>query len=144
MSKGTFRKVGKSSKTLYGPRAMLVCGFTPEEQKAVVAFVKGLGMKSVPVIFAVKSDGNGILQELMSRPDQSGFEEHCPLERTIVLSGITESELHKILSSYRGTGLPQPLWATLTPVSHTWPLSDLVEELKKERAAIERKRQTGG
>ena len=29
MSEGTLRKIGESTEPMYGPRALLICGFTP-------------------------------------------------------------------------------------------------------------------
>ncbi len=139
MSKGTFKKVGKSSKTLYGPRAMLVCGFSPREQKALLEFLEAIRIAGLPVVFATDTDGKSLLKTLLARPDQSGKDQICSLDRAIILSGITEKELQHTLSAYRGSGLPRPLWATLTPHSEAWCLSDLLEELKKEREAMEKK-----
>ena len=140
MSEDTFKKVGKSAKTLYGPRAMLACGFTPPEQQSLMEFLEGIDMADIPVIFAAQTDGGACLKDLLARPGQSGRDQPCAADRAIILSGITEEELHRTLSAYRGTELPRPLWATLTPYSETWCLSDLLEELKKEREAVEKKK----
>jgi hypothetical protein len=120
---------------------MLVCGFPPAEQQAVTALLKETRVPHVPVIFAVRSDGTVRLSELLTQPDQSGRDSESGLSRAIVLSGITEDELHRILAAYRQSGLPRPLWATLTPTSETWPLSELLSELEAERQAMEQQKQ---
>ena len=140
MSEGTFQKVGKSAKTLYGPRAALVCGFSSEEQKALMAFMAGIELTDLSVVFAAEADNETLLKDLVTRPDQSGKETDSGLARAIILSGITEEELHRMLSTYRKLELPRPLWATLTPHSESWPLSALLEELQKERLATEQKK----
>lgn len=140
MSGDTFKKVGKSAKTLYGPRAVLACGFTPPEQQRLMEFLEGIDMADIPVIFATESDGDACLKDLLARPGQSGRDQACTADYAIILSGITEEELHRILSAYQSTDLPRPLWATLTPYSETWCLSDLLKELKKEREAMEKKK----
>ena len=140
MSGDTFKKVGKSSKTLYGPRAMLACGFTAPEQQALMGFLESINLADIPVIFTTETDGNTCLKDLLERPGQSGRDQACGADRAIILSGITENELQRTLSAYRGTELPRPLWATLTPYSEAWCLSDLLEELKKEREAMEKKK----
>lgn len=140
MSEGTFKKVGKSSKTLYGPRAMLVCGFPPPEQQTLMEFLESINLTDLPVIFTTATDGTACLKDLLDRPAQSGRDQPCGPDRAIVLSGITENELQRTLSAYRSAALPRPLWATLTPYSETWCLSDLLEELKKEREAVEKKK----
>ncbi len=139
MSGGTFRRVGKSETTLYGPRAMLICGFPGSEKNGVVDLVRGIGLENLSVVFASADDGTARVGELLARPDMSGLNSaHGPV-RAIVLSGITEKELHMILSRYRESGMPRPLWATLTPVSVNWCLADLLSELDAERRAMEKR-----
>ncbi|MBS3757657.1 MAG: DUF3783 domain-containing protein [Desulfobacterales bacterium] len=140
MGEGTFKKVGKSAKTLYGPRAALVCGFSATEQKALMAFLKRIQLTDLCVSFATESDSGALLKDLIARPDRSGQDVDSGLERAIILSGITEEELHKTLSAYRKNDLPVPLWATLTPYSESWRLSALLEELRKERIAMKKKK----
>ena len=86
------------------------------------------------------ADTEKSLCELFTWPNQSGLNTDSDIERAVVLSGMTERELQQILGNYRGAGLPRPLWATLTPFSENWPLSNLLDELKKERSAMERNR----
>jgi hypothetical protein len=139
MSEGTFKKVGASAEPMYGPRAILVCGYTPSEQNTVIKLLDAMNLIDVPIIFATETDQKICLAELLTLSDQSGRNTACDMARAIVMSGITEKELHQILSAYKGCGLPRPLWATLTPFSETWTLSSLLEELQKERIAMEEK-----
>lgn len=139
MSEGTFRKIGESAEPMYGPRAILVCGFTPSEQKTVMKLLDTIQLADVPVIFATTADTETCLRELLTLPNQSGRNMDCNIARAVVMSGISEIELQQILSKYKGAGLPRPLWATLTPFSENWALSALLEELKKERIAMEQK-----
>jgi hypothetical protein len=138
MTDGSFSKGGRSARTLYGPRAMLVCGYAPEEQEVLTKFLDSIHLRNLPLIFASDEDGDTLLGELVTRPDQTGRDGSGVLERAIILSGITENELQRALSAYHGLDLPRPLWATLTPYSKAWRLRDLLKELKKERAATER------
>jgi hypothetical protein len=140
MNNGTFRKVEKSEKTLYGSRAALVCGFEPEAQEILSGFFRVMDIKDLAVVFPTDTDDETSIMDLLSRPDQSGQGISSALECAIILAGITENELHRILSGFRGLGLPRPLWATLTPISQSWPLSTLISELKKERAAMEKRK----
>ncbi|QTA87424.1 DUF3783 domain-containing protein [Desulfonema magnum] len=137
MRKGTFKKVGDSTEAMYGPRAILVCGFTPSEQKTVIELLDTIHLADVPIIFATDTDTEIRLGKLLTLPSRSGRDTDCDIARAIIMSGITERELQKILSTYKDTGLPRPLWATLTPFSENWTLSSLLKELKKERAAME-------
>ncbi len=136
MSEGTFKKVGESTERMYGPRALLVCGFTPSEQKTLMKLLDAIQIKDVPVIFATDADTEKCLCDLLTLPNQTGRNTNCNIERAVVMSGITERELHHILTHYKGTGLPRPLWATLTPFSEHWALSALLKELNNERSAM--------
>lgn len=138
MSKGRFKEVGESDEPMYGPKAMLVCGFTPSEQKTVMTLLETIQLTDVPVIFAKDTDNGLCLGELLSLPDQSGRDVDCGMERAVVLSGLTEKKFHQILTNYKTTELPRPLWATLTPFSENWTLSNLLEELRKERIKMEK------
>jgi hypothetical protein len=138
MSQGTFKEIGESAKPLYGPRALLVCGFTPFEQETVMNLLDSIELANVPVIIAVTDDAETRLGEMLTRPDQTGLAAESDMARAIVMSGITADELHRIMSAYRSSGLPRPLWATLTPVSENWALAALLEEFNKERLAMEK------
>ena len=140
MNKGTFKKVNKTKKALFGPRAMLVCGFSSEEQQRFMQFLDIIDMGDVPVIFPTTGESETLLKDLLNQPGQAGRDLDSNMDRTIILSGVLENELHKTLSAYRDTPLPRPLWATLTAISQDWPLSALIEELKKERAAMEQRK----
>ncbi|HPY34214.1 MAG TPA: DUF3783 domain-containing protein [Smithellaceae bacterium] len=136
MSQETFKKIGDSAEQMYGPRAILICGFTPFEQETVMSALDNIELADVPVIVATVADAETRLGEMLTRPDQTGLGADSDTARAVVMSGITANELDNIISVYRSTGLPRPLWATLTPVSENWTLATLLEELKKERSAM--------
>lgn len=138
MSEGTFKKIGESAEPMYGPRAMLVCGFRPSEQKTLMKLLETARLTDIPVLFAADTDAGTCLGELLTLPDRSERNTCGDMERAVILSGITEIELHQILAGYKTTGLPRPLWATVTPVSEKWALSTLLKELKKERIAMKK------
>jgi hypothetical protein len=138
MSQGTFKKIGESTQPMYGPRSILVCGFPPAERDTIMKLLDSIQLKDLPVIFTTAADSEERLGDLLTRPDQSGRNADSGSVRAIVLSGITENELHRTLSAYREVGLPRPLWASLTPFSETWTVSALLEELKNERIAMEK------
>ena len=143
MSKGTFTKIGESTEPMYGPRAILACGFTPLEQEKLMKALDNIPLTALSVTFATAADTGKPLDELLTRPDQSGQNEKSDIARAVIMSGITEQELQATLSSYKTSGLPRPLWATLTPFSEKWALSALLDELKKERLAMERHKRKG-
>jgi hypothetical protein len=56
----------------------------------------------------------------------------------MIMSGFTQQEVHTIMSAYRKVGLPNQFWATLTPVSETWPIEKLLGELAAEAEAMKK------
>ena len=133
-----FSRVTRSSRPLYGPRKLLVCGFTPEGQSALGEVISASTITDLPAIYAASIDLEESLGDLMSRPANTGRGEPSQMPAAIIMAGITENELHQLMAGYRDAGLPSPLWATLTPTSERWPLRQLLTELSKEREALKR------
>ena len=125
---------------MYGPRRVLVCGYGPDDQRAFLALLEEVHLSDLPVVFLTEEQLNHPLGEILSLADRSGRGRPPAGRRAVVLSGITETELHAIISAYRRQGLPEQLWATLTPTSENWPVSRLLDELAAERAAFQRRK----
>ncbi|NIA19690.1 MAG: DUF3783 domain-containing protein, partial [Xanthomonadaceae bacterium] len=56
--------------------------------------------------------------------------------RAVILSGMTENEIHRLMTLNRKTCKQRTIWATITPVSETWTLEQLLHELQAEREAL--------
>ncbi len=132
----TFSRVERSANRLYGPRVLLVCGFTAEGQSAIVEQIQTAGIDSLSVVFATTADLETQLGALFKREGLSGRNEPSRMPAALIMAGIKEAELHALMARYRSAGLPWPLWATLTPTSETWTLRALLKELAAERAAL--------
>ena len=72
MSEGTFKKVGESREPMYGPRAILVCGYSAKEQEAVLKLLNTIELADVPVVFAETSDAKIRLGELLREMASEG------------------------------------------------------------------------
>jgi len=138
-----FSRVTRSSRPLYGPRKLLICGFTSDGQNALDKVVTASTVADLPVIYAASEDLEETLTSLMSRSANSGRGEASRMPAAIIMAGITENELHQLIANYREAGLPNPLWATLTPTSESWRLRQLLTELSAEKAALEKQRPSG-
>ncbi len=132
----TFSRVVRSENCLYGPRALLVCGFTPEGQSAILERIEAAGLDSLSVVFATTEDLATGLGGLFTRDSGTGRDEPSRMPAAVIMAGISEAELHQLMERYRSAGMPWPLWATLTPTSETWTLRALLKELAAERAAL--------
>ena len=136
MEKGTFKKVGESEERMFGPTRLLVCGYASSEQKEIQALVCECLTKEIPLIFATKEDEKSELGEILDSEPGKGKGISSDLKRAVIMSGLTEKELHLLLNSYRENGFPRQLWATLTPVSEKWTLGQLLNELSAEAEAF--------
>ncbi len=132
----TFSRIERGDNRLYGPRALLVCGFTAEGQDAIVEQVQAAEIDSLAVVFAATADLETRLGVLCQRQSLTGRSEPSRMPAALIMAGITEAELHRLMGAYRTAGLPWPLWATLTPNSESWTLRALLKELAAERAAL--------
>jgi hypothetical protein len=139
MEDGAFEKVEHSEKRMYGPKGIIVCGYPPSEHKFFLLFMEKAGFNDRPVIFVRTEDASKSLGELLSLPTTSGAGEPSGMARALIVSGFTQNELHKIMSAYRWAGLPRQLWATVTPVSESWTVGRLLEELTKEAESFKEK-----
>jgi hypothetical protein len=138
MAQGTFKKVGKSKKQMYGPQGILVCGYQPGEQSSLLCLLEQNGFKDLPVIFATDDYSAKSLKEVFTFNDRAGFGKQSDMRRAIIMSGFTQKELYKLMGIYRLSEMPSPLWATLTPISESWSISHLLDELAAESEAMKR------
>jgi hypothetical protein len=136
MSEGKFEKIQDSDDRMYGPKGILVCGYPPPEQRFFAMFMEKAGFSDRPIIFPTTRDAGRTLKDLLGLTAGSGMGEPTDLPRTVIMSGFTQNEVHRIMSAYRQAGLPAQLWATLTPVSEHWLLSDLLRELVTENESL--------
>lgn len=132
----TFSRVSRSSQVLYGPRKLLICGLTPEGQAAFDDVMAAAAMQALPLIYARSTDLEIPMADILSHSANTGRDEPSRMPAAIIMSGISENELHQLIASYRKAGMPEPLWATLTPTSESWTLRQLLTELSAEQQAM--------
>jgi hypothetical protein len=77
----------------------------------------------------------------MELEDGTGWEVSSELPRAIIMAGITQNELHRLMSACRQSRMKPTLWATLTPTSETWTIQNLLIELAAEHRAMLEKKQ---
>ena len=133
---GTFRAVGASDAKMHGATAVLVSGFTVEDQKALRSLMDRNGLSDVPAVYIVAAFLDLSLSELARLPAESRAGETAELPRCVVMSGLSEKQLHALMDSYREASLPRPHWASVTPTSETWSIKKLLIELLKESEAM--------
>lgn len=140
MKKKGFQKVQPTDRRMYGPRKLLVCGYPQSEHGSFLELVAGCGLRELPVVFVSEADADSTLQTLLAQPHGSGQDRDSTLRRAVIMSGLTERELHGLLGGYRQAGRPAQLWATLTPTSEGWSIQSLLDELDAERKAFQQRK----
>jgi len=139
--KSTFQKVKKSNKKMYGTRRILACGYSLSEQPSFLSFLEQADFQGFSVIFVTTNQSTNTLKELLALPDKSGQGEESNMRRAIIMSGFTQKELHNLMTAYRRAELTSQLWATLTPISENWSVTNLLKELAAESEAITKQRE---
>ena len=140
MADARFEKLQRSDETIHGPRKILLCGFGREAQPKFGAVLEMAGMADVPLVWAVAEDKETAVGELFARPRGTGEGMGSALPRAVVMAGISENELHRLMSACKRAGMRNALWAALTPTSETWTLEALLGELSAERREMKGKR----
>jgi hypothetical protein len=140
MAKGRFEKIEDSDRCLHGPRMLLLTGCVAEDQTRFKTLLQALGFADLALVWAGEEQSETLIGDLAQLPDGSGNGRSSSLLRAVIVGGICEKELGRLISGCRKAGLQQTLWATLTPTSVTWPLQQLLTELAAEHAAMSRKK----
>jgi hypothetical protein len=140
MSDGGFEKVTASDEPMYGPRKLLICGFSAEIQPHVVKLLELLKLSDIPRIWATAEHGGSLISDVLALDNDTGWGVTSELPRAIIMCGLTQNELHRLMSGSREAGMKSPLWATLTPISETWTVQDLLKELMAEHQAMQNRK----
>ena len=141
MTDAGFQKVTQSDNLLYGPRKLLLCGFPAGAQPKFIRLLKMIGLSEMPMVWVSEDQADNRLADLVQLEDGSGAGASSELPRAIIMSGISQMELHLLMSGCRKSGMRQPLWATLTSTSETWSIQNLLKELAAEHEAMKKSRQ---
>lgn len=136
MPHGKFEKMTRSDTALYGNRKLLVCGLPYPAQPKFKAVLKMANMADVPVVWAGEDKSQTVISDLFMLDKDTGFGKASVLPRAIIVSGISENELHRLMRICKKTRMKKTIWAVLTPSSETWTLNQLLAELQAERKAM--------
>lgn len=136
MTDAGFEKVVPSEKKLYGPRKLLLCGFSIQSQPKFKMLLEMMDIADLPLIWVADHQSNEVISSLFALPGGSGEGISSTLPRALVVGGVNQQELHRLMSGCRQAGMRQALWAVLTPASEQWQLSNLLRELAAEHAAM--------
>jgi hypothetical protein len=117
MTDAKFEKVSPTDKSLYGPRELLLCGFSQSVQPNFSKLLELIGLAEIPKVWVAGDRADIPLGELMKLEDSTGWGVSSELPRAIILAGITQNEMHRLMTGCREARMKPTLWATLTPTS---------------------------
>lgn len=140
MNHAEFQKVSQSDKLLYGPRKLLLCGFSADTQSKFTSLLKIIDLTEISKVWVTKDQADIRVRELLELEDGTGKGISSGLPRAVIMSGITQKELHKLMAVCRKSGMKPLLWATLTPTSETWTILNLLNELAAEHRAMQKRK----
>jgi hypothetical protein len=140
MTDAKFEKVSRSDQPLHGPRKLLLCGFSQSVQPNFNKLLELIGLSEIPKVWVTDSQADVQVGELITLGDNTGFGVSSELPRAIIMAGITQNEMHRLMSGCREASMKAPLWATLTPTSETWTIQSLLKELAAEHKAMQQQK----
>ena len=136
--RGRFTKIGKNKKRMYGPRGLLVCGYPEEERTGFRDLADKAGLGDIRIVFATSRDLEIGTGDILRRENRPGAKGDSDIPRAVVMSGLTQNELHRLMAAYKESGRSRQIWATLTPFSEEWTLKHLLRELRAEEGAMKK------
>ena len=140
MTDAKFEKVSRSDQSLYGPRKLLLCGFSQSVQPNFNKLLELIGLSEIPKVWVTEHQADIQVGELVKLRDNTGFGVSSELPRAIIMAGITQNEMHGLMTGYRKSKMKQTLWATLTPTSETWTIQSLLSELAAEHREMQKRK----
>jgi hypothetical protein len=139
MTDAKFEKVSNTDRPLYGPRKLLLCGFSQSVQPNFARLLELIGLSEIPKVWVSENQADIRVDELMELEDGTGLGVSSELPRAIIMAGITQNEMHRLMTGCRESKMKPTLWATLTPTSETWTIQSLLNELAAEHEAMQKR-----
>ena len=146
------------SHDMFGPTAMLLVGFSPEETARVAFLLESLGATDhVRLVPATAATLAGTLREAMEgdggdgpagASSTSGASPVLPgTPRAVFLSGFYSAEVVDLIAAWREDAsppLPEPVWAAAVPNNYDRAVGELVEAVVADDREMRARRAGGG
>jgi hypothetical protein len=132
---------GIGQRDVFGPFAILLVGFMKDEYLKVLELMVAMEAVDVSVIPCSRSLIKGTLADALN---SNGVEYEAPplgTRRAVFLSGMYGSEVMEAIGAYREAGLPPAVFGAFVPNNASRIVSDLVQEISAEDAAMKKKMQ---
>ena len=119
------------------PKLLLLYGYTGKELKSLETLFTTY--KHNYKLISSEQTGSTI-ESLITNEETLAPPIEIPPQRTLVISGYSQQELHKLLQILKTLTIQRPIMATVTPTSKKWAFGDLVKELMQEHIEMSKKR----
>ncbi|KAF6256263.1 hypothetical protein COO60DRAFT_131296 [Scenedesmus sp. NREL 46B-D3] len=136
--------LGGTTENVFGPLAVLVVGFLPEEYEAFRAMMVDIEADMVKVVPCTKALLGGTLQQAMEAEYPQYEQPPLGQRRALFLSGMYGSEVVVLIAAYREAGLPPCAFAAAVPNSWQRSVRELSEAVWRDQAAMRAPRCDGG
>lgn len=130
-----FKKIDDHG-VLPGPRALLICGYTENEQISLKNHLKQKGLASISLQPCRVDSLNHKLKDVLKGESKGELIEAEKLPPVIVWSGIEHSELDSALQDFSASGLKRPIFATATEPNLDFTVKELLNHLLSEQKAM--------
>ncbi|WIA09652.1 hypothetical protein OEZ85_009039 [Tetradesmus obliquus] len=133
--------LGGTTDNVFGPLAVLVVGFLPEEYQAFRAMMVDIEADMVKVVPCSKALLAGSLQQAMESEYPQYEQPPLGQRRALFLSGMYGSEVVELIAAYREAGLPPCAFAAAVPNNWQRNVKELSEAVWRDHAAMMAKQQ---
>lgn len=139
MTEGKFTKLENGDDAGFGPESILVCGFPEQASPSLGSLLKSICAEQHRVQLCSKAMlAQNLGQALLTEdPDEPAAPDQLP--RVMILSGLSNRQIHDFVDRFSSTGLPRPIFASTTPTNLDMPLRTLLLALLKEHQVMSEK-----
>lgn len=132
--KDTFKKLDANPKveTVIGPPAVLFCGFTPQEAMLMKTLLKAVGAEDHNILLCTEQMIMQPVGQALLATKQLPPVPPDKLPRVMVMSGMSDEQIHGVLEGYSATRLRRPIFATATKRNLNYTVRELLVELLQE------------
>lgn len=139
---GKFAKIDQGDPA-YGPPALLLFGFTPDEKQDVKGLLDEIGGDFMKIVQATSDMLDGTLWDAFGRVQvQTAQNLATDVPRMCFISGLTGEELMMLVDAFGKSKLQRPVFAALVPKNKDKLLRELIDEVMGDhrRLVIERRK----
>ncbi len=118
---------------LPGPKAVFVSGLPHDLEMKILPLLTETGVSDIRIVFCTAGMMEATLLDALEKEFSETAVGEDKLPPVMVFSGISFDEVQAIVSGYKNTGLPRPIFATTTVHNLNFTVKELIMHLLEER-----------